>query len=101
MPFGPALYIRRLFLQAIGAWLLVRALYVALALLAGLPEPFSITLRSVMFLAVLVAGVTWLDLRRRNLTVLLPALGIPVGAIIGAAAGLAIAAEAGLALALR
>lgn len=100
MHFGPALYIRRLFLQALGAWLLVRAIYVALALRAQLPDPVTVTPRSIVLLAALVAGVTWLDLRRRNLTILLPNLGVPVPAVLVGAAALTIVAELAVAAAL-
>lgn len=101
MQLGPVLYLRRLAFQAIAAWLVVRASYVVLAIRAQLPDPAEIAPLAAVLLAALVAGVTWLDLRRRNLTILLPNLGVPVSAVLIGSAALALGAEAALAVAFR
>ncbi|MEZ4587168.1 MAG: hypothetical protein R2909_12265 [Gemmatimonadales bacterium] len=93
MRLGPALYLRRTMALAFFAWVLLRLIAMALALRAQEPEPWRLAPSAAATLALVVAGVVWLDLRRRHLVILLPNLGIPVSTVLGAAAGLALGAE--------
>lgn len=89
---GPALFWRRLLVQALTAWLLVRAVFLALALQARWADPAVLSVGAATLLISFVVAVVWLDLRRRNLDVLLPNLGVPVAFVLGlvAATGAAI-----------
>ncbi|MCC7131725.1 MAG: hypothetical protein IT352_03720 [Gemmatimonadales bacterium] len=92
------LYLRRVLVQTVAVWAMVRTGQVILALLARAPAPATLAPGSVVALAALVATIIWIDLRRRNLTLLLPNFGVPVAAILAAAAALTIGVEAVLAL---
>lgn len=101
MRLGPPLYLRRVWLQALISWILIRAALPVLSVLARWPHPLSVRPGTAALLVGLVVAVTWIDLRRKNLTTLLPALGIPVGGVIAWVAGVAVVGEIVLALVQR
>ena len=64
-----------------------------MALTAGWPEPLALAPSASVLLVSLVSAITWIDLRRRNLLVLLPNLGTPVAFALAIAASVAATAE--------
>ena len=94
MNLPPGLYGRRLVVQAGVIWFLVRLGVGTLALTAGGPEPLALAPGASVLLVSLVSAITWIDLHRRNLVVLLPNLGTPVAMALAIAASVAAAAEA-------
>lgn len=72
MNLPPGLFGRRLVVQAGVIWFLVRLGVGTLALTAGEPESLALAPRASVLLVGLVSAITWIDLRRRNLLVLLP-----------------------------
>lgn len=93
MRLAPWLYLRRLLIQAGVIWVFLRLGFVMLALVADAPNPAALTPGAAFLLVGLVSAVTWLDLGRKNLLILLPNLGLPVAGALALAAGVATIAE--------
>lgn len=101
MRLAPGLYLRLLLTQAAIMWVLVRLGLGVLAFVVGSKEPAALAPGSALLLIGLVSAITWLDLGRRNLLILLPNLGLPIAGALAMAAGVAAIAELTLALIAR
>jgi len=88
--------------QGLIAWAFLRITVILLSRLAGLPNPVVLEPTATIALLGSVAGATWLGLRRRNLLILLPNLGLSVAAALAmATTGAAIAEGVLAALSVR
>ncbi|MCC7131942.1 MAG: hypothetical protein IT352_04815 [Gemmatimonadales bacterium] len=99
MHFGPPLYRKQLLLRALRIWVLLRAALAGLTLVAGWSRPFVVAPLASLGLVAAVVALGWIELRRRNLTTLLPTLGVSNSGILALLVACAASAELAIALA--